>query len=152
VASLNGVRRGKGLRRSLQLTDPTWLRLVTRRCGVYLALLALTLQLTMSFAHFHARDFAPRTMFDSKADATRGWYGSVKPEATTPSPGKLADDDDHCPICFSGFLLATSFVPDVAQPPSLFDFADAGNALELAFKGVVKSERAPFQSRAPPLG
>jgi hypothetical protein len=147
MASLKGVRKGK----SLRLTDPTWLRLVTRRCGVHLALIALTLQLAMSFGHIHARDFASGNVFQPKADATRGWYGSAKPEAT-PSPGKLADDDDHCPICFSGFLLATSFVPDVAQPLSSFDFADAGHTLDPAFNGVLKSERAPFQSRAPPLG
>lgn len=126
----------------MRLTDPIWWPRFARRCGVYLALLALTLQLAMSFGHIHARDFAAQNIAISKAHTAKSWH----------APGKLADDDDHCPICFSGFLLGNSFVPHAAQPQRSPEFADARPALALTFDRVPGSERAAFQSRAPPLG
>lgn len=136
--------------------DPTLWRTITQRCGSYLALLALTLQFGLSFGHVHPRDFAPVNFASSTthADAVwqtkAAWQKSPQLESARPATGKLADDDEQCPICFSGLLLATSFVPDAAQPPLSFESTKASRAIAPAFDHVGRSARAPFQSRAPP--
>jgi hypothetical protein len=76
----------------------------------------------------------------------------MKRQSAARLPAKLADDDEECPICFSGFLLATSFIPNTAQASPSLDLTNAGHPFELTFDGVLKTHRAPFQSRAPPLG
>jgi hypothetical protein len=129
----------------------TLLRTFVRRCGVYLALAGLTLQLALSFGHVHAHDIAPPQITYSKAGAVSGWHGPAKLEASTRLPSKLGGDDDHCPICFSSFLLSTSFVPDPPSPPLSFGFRDIDRFFELAVDIVLEPHRAPVQSRAPPL-
>jgi hypothetical protein len=141
----------------LAQANGTLLRSFVQRCGVYLALAALTLQFALSFGHIHAHDIAPpQTIYSqtvySKAYAVSGWHDPAKLEASTQLPSNLADDDDHCPICFSSFLLSTSFVPDPPSPPLSFGFRDIDRFFELAVDIVLESPRAPFQSRAPPLG
>ncbi|UPK36959.1 DUF2946 family protein [Bradyrhizobium sp. 186] len=134
---------------------PTYLtlwRIFARRCGACLALLALTLQLGMSFGHIHTRGFTGQGIYHSTADAAQAWHGPMKRQSAAGLPAKLASDDEDCPICFSGFQLATSFIPDVAQASPSVDFKHAGHPFGLTFDGVLKTHRAPFQSRAPPLG
>jgi hypothetical protein len=133
---------------NLQPTSPSWLRSLARHSGAYLAMLALMLQLAASFAHVHARDFAS----GAGSDPAGGWHRLALTEATASAPGKLADDEDRCPICFSGFLLATSFVPQAAQPAPSVDFSEARHGVALALFGEIVSQTASFQSRAPPLG
>jgi len=127
-------------------------RIFTRRCGACLALLALTLQFGMSFGHIHARDFTGQGINRSTADAAHAWHGPMKRQSAARLPAKQASEDEDCPICFSGFLLATSFIPDVAQASPSLDLKHAGHPFALTFDGVLKTHRAPFQSRAPPLG
>jgi hypothetical protein len=110
------------------------------------------LQFGMSYGHIHARDFTGGGIHRSTPDVAREWRGPMKQQSAARLPAKLADDDEHCPICFSGFLLATSFIPDAAQASLSFDLTDAGHPFALTFDGVLKTRRAPFQSRAPPLG
>ena len=133
-------------------THLTLWRIFTRRCGACLALLALTLQFGMSYGHIHARDFTGQGIYRSTADAVHAWRGLMKRQSAARLPAKLASDDEDCPICFSGFLLATSFIPDAAQASPSLDLKHAGHPFALAFDGVLKTHRAPFQSRAPPLG
>ena len=129
----------------------TLLRTFVQRSGVYLALAALMLQFVLSFGHLHARDlFGPNAAY-STSGAAKAWHKSAKLEASTQSPWRLADDDDHCPICFSSFLLGTSFIPDAPQPPLPSQFADIDRLITSTFNGVVQSQRGPFQSRAPPI-
>jgi hypothetical protein len=136
----------------LAQANGTLLRSFVQRCGVYLALAALTLQFALSFGHIHAHDIAPPQTVYSKSYAVSGWHGPAKLEASTQLPSKLADDDDHCAICFSSFLLSTSFVPNPSSLPLSFGFRDIDRFFELAVDIVLESPRAPFQSRAPPLG
>jgi hypothetical protein len=133
-------------------THLTLWRIFTRRCGAYLALLALTLQFGMSFGHIHARDFTSQGIYRSTADAAHAWHGPMKQQFAARLPAKLASEDEDCPICFSGILLATSFIPDAAQASPSLDLTDAGQPFALTFDGVPKTHRAPFQARAPPLG
>jgi hypothetical protein len=137
---------------SLRPTHLTLWRIFTRRCCACLALLALTLQFGMSFGHIHAPDFTGQGIYRSTADAAHAWHGPMKRQSAARLPAKLADDDEDCPICFSGFLLATSFIPDAAQASPSLDLKHAGHPFAFTFDGVLKTHRAPFQSRAPPLG
>ena len=133
-------------------THLTVWRIFKRRCGACLALLALTLQFGMSFGHIHARDFTGQGIYRSTADAAHAWHAPGKRQSAARLPAKQAREDEDCPICFSGFLLATSFIPDGAQASPSLDLKHVGHPFALAFDGVLKTHRAPFQSRAPPLG
>ena len=120
-------------------------RAFARRCGAYLALAALMLQLALSFAHVHRLDLAL-----SGYDRTD--VASVKHalQIAQQLPARLADDDDHCPICFSGFLLSNSSLPDPpATPPSL-QFAEIDRAFNPVSYRVIQPRHAAFLSRAPP--
>ena len=133
----------------------TLLRTFVQRCGGCLALAALMLQFALSFGHIHAQDifgdlFGQNAAYSSSGAAS-GRHQPDRLEASRQHPGKLADDDDHCPICFSTFLLGTSFIPCVPQPPLPSRFADIDRLIAPAFDGPAQSHRGPFQSRAPPL-
>jgi hypothetical protein len=120
---------------------PTLLRSFTRQCGAYLALVALTLQLALSFGHLHARDLSVSGIAFAKAHAAGGWQ----------SPSNLDDDGDLCPVCFSGFQLSTSFVPDAVRPPVSFAFEHIDRVLLSSIELVADERRTPVQPRAPPV-
>jgi len=126
------------------------LRGFTRQCGAYLALLALTLQLALSFGHLH-RDISASGFVGAKSRATDGWQRPAGAEVSKQSPSKLADDEDLCPICFSGLLLSTSVVPDAPQPPVSFAFEAIDHRFARTIALVTAIRRTPFQPRAPPL-
>jgi hypothetical protein len=130
---------------NLELIGPSCLRTYARRSGACFAMLALILQLVASFGHVHSQDFARLG-----PDITGGWHKAVAAKAVASDAGKLTDDEDHCPICFSGFLLATSFVPDAGQPASFFGLGEASYSSSLVVFGLTNSDRASFRSRAPP--
>jgi len=133
----------------LTKAGPTLLRKLTRQCGAYLALVALALQLALSFGHLHARDISASGIAFAKR-APMGWH-QARAEVSKPSPSKLADDEDLCPVCFSGFLLSTSFVPNAPQPPVSFAFESIDRRFARTIALVAAIRRAPFQPRAPPL-
>jgi hypothetical protein len=124
------------------------LRNFTRQCGAYLALLALTVQLALSFGHLHARDLSASGFALAKTSAD-GWQRPAA-EVSKQSPSKLADDEDLCPVCFSGFLLATSFVPDAPQPLASFAFESIDHPFARTIGLVAAIRRTSFQPRAPP--
>jgi hypothetical protein len=139
------------------------LRTHARRCGAYLALAALTLQFALSFAHTHPHDIGyPGLAYsDSLAHSDKlarpnmrvlaGSQALVKQELSKQLPSPLADDGEHCPICLSTLLLATSFIPDAPRYSASSDFTAAGRFFGRSLDLVFRSDRAPFQSRAPPL-
>jgi hypothetical protein len=135
----------------LTRAGPTLLRSFTRQCGAYLALVALTLQLALSFGHLHARDITASAIAFAKAPGANGWHRPAGAEASKQSPSRLADDEDLCPVCFSGFLLSTSFVPDTPQPPASFAFESIDHLFADSIALVAATRRASFQPRAPPL-
>jgi len=125
-------------------------RTFARRCGVYLALAAVTLQLALSFGHVHRHDLAYPNVAYSKIDVVTSRLAPTRLEISKQLPPTLADDDDHCLICFSTLLLASSFMPDAPQHSPSSDFKDVyrfGRTFDIVFG----QGRAPFQSRAPPL-
>ena len=121
-------------------------RAFARRCGACLALAALVLQLALSFAHVHKHDLA-----FSGVDHTAAFKlaRSIQRAVEQP-PSRLADDDDHCPICFSGFLLFNSSLPDAAAPPHLLLSVQIEPGFNPVFDSVFQPRRAAFESRAPP--
>jgi hypothetical protein len=131
--------------------DRLLLRTFARRCGVYLALAALVLQFALSFGHLHSHDVSYPNVAYSRIDVVAGLQVPTRLEVSKQLPSKLADDDDHCPICFSTLLLATSFMPDAPQHSALSDFKEVDRFFGRTFDIVFGSDRAPFQSRAPPL-
>jgi hypothetical protein len=119
-----------------------------RRCGAYLALLALTLQLALSFAHVHKHDLVI-SGFDHTGVMSVGYARSTR-QAAEQLPSRLADDEDHCPICFSNFLLANSSIPDTAlnqRPP---EFSKVDRTVNRVSDRIFQRPRAGFLSRAPP--
>ena len=121
-------------------------RALARRCGAYLALAALMLQLALSFAHVHRLDFAL-----SGYDRTD--VASVKHalQIAQQLPARLADDDDHCPICFSGFLLSNSSLPDAPAGPRPLQFTEIEPEFNQVSDSVLQPRHTAFLSRAPPI-
>jgi hypothetical protein len=126
------------------------LRSFARRCGVHLALAALTLQLALSFGHFHLRDADCSDVHCLRTDIDAGQHGPAIFDAWKQSPSRLADDEEHCTICFSTYLLSISFVLDLPHHLLSSGFANVDRSFDLAF--AFDQHRTPFQSRAPPRG
>jgi len=124
-------------------------RAFARRCGAYLALAALTLQLALSFAHVHKHDLAiPRI---GRADGVSIARAGAGLQVAEQLPARLADDDDHCPICFSGFLLSNSSLPDAPASPAWLQFAEIDRPFNPVSDRVFQPRHAAFLSRAPPV-
>jgi hypothetical protein len=141
----------KGKASALAEADGSLLRTFARRCGVYLALAALTLQLALSFGHIHRHDIAYPSLAHSKIGVLAGSQALANQKLSKQFPSPLADEDENCPICFSTLLLATSFIPDPPQHSPSSDFKDVDRFFGRTFDLIFGSDRAPFQSRAPPL-
>ena len=124
---------------------------LVQRCGGGLTLAVLVLQLGLSFGHFHARDFAYQSAAYSRQQAAGDWSSQAKLQASAECPSKLADDDDQCPICFSSFLLANSFIPDALGPAIPVDFRNGDGAFPRTDHLAFEAHRAAFQPRAPPF-
>jgi hypothetical protein len=137
------------------------LRTFARQFGVYLALAALTLQFALSFGHIHGHDVGYPGLAYSKASSSKqsaskasipaGSQGLARQKLSNQFPPPLADDDENCPICFSALLLATSFIQDAPQHSPSPDFTDVDRFFRRTHDLIFGPDRAPFQSRAPPL-
>jgi hypothetical protein len=123
-------------------------RAFARRCGACLALAALVLQLALSFAHVHKHDLAFSGGDHTAAFAVK-LVTSIQRAVEQP-PSRLADDDDHCPICFSGFLLSNSSLTDGPAHPHALLSVQIDPAFNPLSDFVVQPRRAAFSSRAPP--
>ncbi len=117
-----------------------WFR-VNRRWGGQLALMALALQLTLSFAHIHAEDFVPANPAATQLQA------DAAGAATSHQDGD-GEDRDRCAVC-AILHLAGSLV--LTPPPAI--------ALPVAAEPVWLTPAARYslpvqhhlpQARAPP--
>ena len=117
-----------------------WLR-SNRRLWVWVALLALTLQLGLAFGHVH-RPHAVQPALTAMADA-----GNTAASRTS---GGGQDDTDYCATCAILALLTgaqTASAPAVAPPAELA-------TIEVTFlveAACIDTRCAAFRSRAPPL-
>jgi hypothetical protein len=124
-------------------------RAFAQRFAAYLALAALTLQLALSFDHVHKHDLG-FIGFD-RADAVSFKHARPGLQVAERLPARLADDE-HCPICFSNFLLANSSLPDAPVNPHSLEFAAVDSPLSSVSDQVFRSRHASYLSRAPPAG
>jgi hypothetical protein len=121
-----------------------------KRFGARLALVALALQLALSFGHVHpdraasaSAAIVTATLLD-KAIA----QSSQQSLAQNPAPSPLSDDD-YCAICASIYLASTSVVALPPQLPVPIGFVRIALSYGEVF-GVATPRRAAFQARAPP--
>jgi hypothetical protein len=125
-----------------------WVRNNLRQ-GSWLALLALTINLALSFGHVHA--IAKSAGSDRITLAASG-ISHVGTSVPGQAPGHDNDGqaDDLCPICMAAHAIGNAVA---TTPPALpVRFATAQVVLERAtLSGRAELKRAAFQSRAPPL-
>ncbi|WP_148287902.1 DUF2946 family protein [Rhodopseudomonas sp. B29] len=127
--TLGAIRTADGARRSIA-------------CA---ALAALLLQFLLAFGHTHLHEIG--AVHHGMIAATAA---QLDP-ATSPSvPGDLSDDEDHCSICFSSFLLSTTFLPDDANQALAHDIVPTETPSVFNRPATFKQPRSPFLSRAPP--
>jgi hypothetical protein len=133
-----------------EISPMRWFR-AHRKVGGPLALFALALQFCLAFGHVHPEDLYGRV----------GRPLSSAVEIALPvasSPQSLSRDyapnhtDDFCAICETVFMLGSSATPGAPQllapVPLLRPAQHFGRAASL----FIATRRAPFQSRAPPIG
>jgi hypothetical protein len=116
-----------------------------RRHGAVLALIALALQIAITFGHVHLHGLNGNSHAPIAKQARLAHTPSQTP-AQTPS-----DDDDYCAICASIFLASSAFAP---TPPQLLVPVNF-RRVELCFNTatpIADSPRLAFRSRAPPVG
>ncbi|MGO8908153.1 MAG: hypothetical protein ACLQDM_02315 [Bradyrhizobium sp.] len=123
-------------------------RAFAQRFAAYLALAALSLQLALSFDHVHKHDLG--FIGVDRADAISVKHARPGLQVAERLPARLADDEEHCPICFSNFLLANSSLPDAPVNPHSLQFAVVDSSLSPVSDRVFRSRHASFLSRAPP--
>jgi hypothetical protein len=117
--------------------DMQWVR-SNIRLGARLALFALTVQLLLSFGHFHA----------VVAQTTP----SIQSSQQLPAPSHDSDQhpDDFCAICAVMALASTAVAaapPALPHPPT-FEHA---HLTMLALLTTPRSAHTAFRSRAPPI-
>jgi hypothetical protein len=111
--------------------------------GAVLALMALALQIALTFGHVHLRGLAGSS---HAAIAEQVRLAHTPPQMPAQHHG---DDDDYCAICASIYLTSSAFAP---APPQLLVPANF-QRLELCFTAaspIVEPPRLAFRSRAPP--
>jgi hypothetical protein len=120
-----------------------WVR-AKRRWSTWIALAAMALQLALSFGHIHLENFEQGSVAAAVA-------ASNAPSSDQHPAGHPADhSDDYCAICAAIHLASSSFLPDVPLLPVPVASRVVEHFDHFAFI-FVSSQRAAFQSRAPPL-
>jgi hypothetical protein len=109
--------------------------------GSWLALVALALNLALSFGHFHA---------------VGGHEVEILVAAVAPSDGGQTghhDDGlagDYCPICMAAVALANSLTAAPPQLPHAVAYTLVVRAAEPVL-ALAEQSKAAFRSRAPPI-
>jgi hypothetical protein len=118
----------------------------TIRQSTWLALIALAINLGLSFGHFHA--------IDGKASG-RG-IAAVAASIASPDDGRNQDHpndgraDYLCPICMAASAVASALASTPPALPLEFDNVTIDHAIVLVF-ALVEPPPAAFQSRGPPI-
>ena len=120
-----------------------WAR-TRQRCGSWLALAAMALQLVLSFGHIHLEKFASGPAIASMAASK-----APSPQQN-PIQHPANEADYYCAICATIHLASSSFLPGAPLLPVPFAFRTIAHFSNFTFI-FVSPQRAAFQSRAPPL-
>jgi len=113
-----------------------------RRHGAVLALIALALQVVLTFGHVHLRGLG--------GSSHRVIAASLAHPPLQAPPQTPSDNDDYCAICASIFLASSAFAPAPAQLPVPVNFQRVEHWLNAASL-VAQPPRLAFRSRAPPV-
>jgi hypothetical protein len=114
-----------------------------RKSGAYLALVALALQIVLSFGHVHLSSVSDAALSATTHRVTLT-QAQTQPPAQNPS-----GDDDYCAICASIFLVSTSFTPAPPVLPVPAAFQPIEHSFDNA-RDLAEPRHPAFQSRAPP--
>lgn len=118
----------------------------TRRQGSWLALIALAVNLGLSFGHIHT--------IDGKVSG-RG-IAAMPASITSPDDGQKQGhpNDGHadylCPICMAATAMANAFTSTPPALPLEFNNVTIDRTIELVL-ALVEPPRAAFQPRGPPI-
>jgi hypothetical protein len=119
------------------------------RQGTSFALLALAINLTLSFGHIHLDGLNLKGL--RGGETTAGiLLSAISHRDTTPAGKHDGHPDDLCPICMAQAALGTGLA--AAAPVLPVDLATV--ALDPAFateQAIPQRPRAGFRSRGPPL-
>lgn len=122
-----------------------WFRFNKRSCA-RLALLALAVQMVVSFGHMHRDDLGLPPLPDTNSTQIAAGSPSVLPaDQQHQSPS-----DDYCPICASMMLIATaipSLPPALILPVALRPVWPS----QLPARAVSPRVALSFQARGPPI-
>jgi hypothetical protein len=108
------------------------------------ALIALALQIALTFGHVHLRGLADGSHV---AIAEQVRLAHTVPQAPTQHP---SDDDNYCAVCASIFLASSAFAPAPPQLPVPGNFQRVEHSLK-SVRPLADSLRLAFRSRAPPV-
>jgi hypothetical protein len=125
---------------------------LARRVIACVALAALMLQIALSFAHFHVHGGALWTVDRSRVATASVAYARSELGASQNLPSGLADDEEHCTICFSATLLSNASLPDAPRHPASSNCCDLDTWFYFLSRIFLEQRRLPFLSRAPPVG
>jgi hypothetical protein len=117
-----------------------------RRHGACLALLALALQIMLSFGHVDLGGIVGSTHL-----TLAGKQNTAFAQAPHPGPDQTSGDvDGYCPICASIFLVSNSFVSEPPKLPVPDGFERTVHSISID-RGISTPRSIVFQSRAPPV-
>jgi hypothetical protein len=108
--------------------------------GSWLALIALALNLALSFGHVHAIGGQHRALIATAASPDGGPTGHHNDGLT----------DDRCPICMAASAIGTALASAPPELAKLFAVASLDRTIE-PILAVIEQQRAAFRSRAPPM-
>jgi len=118
----------------------------TLRQGSWLALIALAINLGLSFGHFHA--------IDSRATgagiATLAASLASLDDGEKPANPVDSHADYLCPICMASTAIASALASTPPALPLEFAYVTIDQTIISAL-GLVEPPRAAFQSRGPPI-
>lgn len=120
------------------------MRFVRQHRGLgWLALMALVLQLVLSFGHHHDHAAAHREIAASS--------NTCAPGSADSCPAHDDDDDEHCSICWTMALAAAAVLTFPIVPKALVE--RAVRTLRPQWTQHVRGSSVPgsFQARAPPV-
>lgn len=117
----------------------------TLRQGSWLALIALAINLGLSFGHVHAIDGGA----SGRGTATAA---SIASSDHSHKQGHPDHDhaDDLCPICMAATSMASALASAPPTLPSKFAHVTIDRTIEPVF-ALVEPPPAAFQSRGPPI-
>jgi hypothetical protein len=118
-----------------------WFR-ANLKVGSRLALLALTLQIVLSFGHVHLGGL--------RHSSDRLSVAGTHSVPSDPQRQPISDADEYCAICATMHLAATSLLPQAPQLPVPFAAQPVEHGHFITANSL-SPRRAAFQSRAPPL-